>query len=54
VYHTENTQETNRKNTGDREALKSRGKGTRREALLEGDKVQRLPPWRGVLISLRG
>ena len=44
MYHTENTKETNRKNTGGREELQSRGKLTRREALLQGDKVRGCHP----------
>ena len=52
-----NTQERNGQNIGGTGALKSRGEGTRREALLGGDKIewdQRKPPWTGVLISLQG
>ena len=37
LRHTGNTQETNGQNSGGREALKSRRKGTRKEALLEVD-----------------
>ena len=40
LRHTGNTQETNGQNSGDREALKSRGKGTRKEALLEVDEIE--------------
>ena len=51
------TQERNGQNIDGMEALKSRDKGTRREALLGGDKIewdQKKPPWTGVLISLQG
>ena len=40
LRHTGNTQETNGQNSGGREALKSRGKGTRAEALLEVDEIE--------------
>ena len=39
-YHTENTQRVMGKNSGGKEALQSRDKGTRREALLGGDKIE--------------
>ena len=58
LYQTKKTpQQNNGHNFGSREAPKSRGKGTRREALLEGDKIEWYrgwPPWRDVLISLQG
>lgn len=57
LYQMENTQERNRQNVDGMEALKSRGKGTKREALLWGDKIewcQRKPTWTGVLISVWG
>ena len=38
--NTQKTQKSNRQNSGGREVLKSRGKGTRREALLGGDKIE--------------
>ena len=44
------TQERNGQNIDGMEALKSRGKGTRREALLGGDKIEwyrRKPTWSG-------
>ena len=47
----------NGQNSGGREALKSRGKGTRREALLVGGKIEWYrgqPPWTGVLIVSGG
>ena len=37
---TQKTQKVMGRNSGGREALKSRGKGTRREALLGGDKIE--------------
>ena len=37
---TQKTQRVMGKNSGGREALKSRGKGTRREAILGGDKIE--------------
>ena len=37
---TQKTQKVMGKNSGGREALKSRGKGTRREAILGGDKME--------------
>ena len=39
VPHRKHTK-SNAQNSGGREALKSRGKGTRREALLGGDKIE--------------
>ena len=39
-YHTENTQESNEQNYCGRKALKSRGMGTTREALLGEDKIE--------------
>ena len=47
----------NGQNSGGREALKSKGKGTRREALLGGDKIEWYwdqPPWTGVLVVSGG
>lgn len=47
----------NGQNSGGREVLKSRGKGTRKEALLGGDKIEwqwGQPPWTGVLVVSGG
>ena len=40
LRHTGNKQETSGQNSGRREALKSRGKGNRKEALVEVDEIE--------------